>query len=152
VPEDEAGRSRAPQGSCGFLSEDGRAALQQRRPGTLPFAADGTEAELVRAVTRDHHEIDAVRDEVRPRAETLATDALDAVALHGIADLSRDHDAETRGSAIIGRRRARNEQNEMSARRTLTFRLHSEKVRAALDASFGAEREAQLAPLPFYFA
>jgi hypothetical protein len=39
----------------------------------------------------DDHEVDAVREELRPRAKTLADQALDAIALHGVSRLAAHH-------------------------------------------------------------
>ncbi len=61
-----------------------------------PFAANRSQVELVRAMTRNHDEVHPGRKQVRPKTEALAANPLDAVALNGVAHLTTDDETETR--------------------------------------------------------
>ena len=103
-----------------------------------PFGADFREPELVRAGARDDDEIDAVRQKLGPRAETLAAHALDPVSLDGVADLARGHDAEPRGRT---RRLRRHEKREVLRAHAPPDRLHAQKVRPLSQAALFPEHE-----------
>jgi delta 1-pyrroline-5-carboxylate dehydrogenase len=83
-------------------------------PGGVVSIVTGARAELAKTLA-DHDEVDAVRHEARPRAEALATQPLDTIALNRVADLLRHHDAKALAAGPARRRGSArcDEQDEM---------------------------------------
>ena len=66
-----------------------------------PFASNSRQVELLGARSSDDHEIHSGRKQVRPKPKALAAHTLDAIALHGVADLPADDQSETGGASVV---------------------------------------------------
>jgi hypothetical protein len=106
-----------------------------RRAG--PLGSDVRERELVRAGTRDDHEINPFGDETRHRPETFTAEPLDAVSLDRVADFARDDDSEARRAGAVAARG--HEQHEVIARDARAFALHAQKIGALAEAPIFSE-------------
>jgi hypothetical protein len=112
--------------------------------GAEPFLNDIAEVEAVRAGPGDGDEVDSVGQKPGIRAEALAAEALDAVALDGPPELARHDDAEARrDDEPLGLRR--HEQREVARGHTKPLGLHPREVGALAEPPFAAERERQTA-------
>jgi hypothetical protein len=103
--------------------------------------------ELVRAWPHDDHHVEAARERRLVEAESLANEALAAVASDGRADLARRHDADPRRTVVV----ARVEQHEEMARPDASrATLDAQEVWALLDA-LGARQPVAAAALCDHF-
>jgi hypothetical protein len=73
-----------------------RGAFPEQRPYGAPLGTHLGHAQRGRSFARDHHQVDAVGQELGKRPEALAAEALHAVAKHGPAHATRDHEAHAR--------------------------------------------------------
>jgi len=103
-----------------------RSSTHQQAMDRQPFGAHVCQLEVFGARFGDRNQVGPAGKQVRPGPEALATDALDAVAPHGGADLSAyDETQPRRPRGVRVGRLSRDEENEVSRRHAPSEALSS---------------------------
>ncbi len=120
--------------------------LKQGRDGA-PLCLHVCKAQLVRPGARNHNEIHAFGQQIRPAAKALAAQPLDPVAADGVAQLPGHDDSHPRGSRR--RRMGCHQQREMPRPDAAARPLRPRELIVPAQPAVGAERDGRSQPIYF---
>jgi hypothetical protein len=116
-----------------------RSALAEAQLNREPFRAHLGKAQRRSSFPRDHDEIDSVREEGGPLAETFSAEPFDAVSMHRAPDLACDHHPKSRSPR---RRRLRgDQQREVSRPDAAALTLLARELRVPAQPALAPELE-----------